>query len=93
MIAMSLKTFIIKVLAFINIYLLSFTRMEGDTHIKCSCKDYIIRTVLKQANNLKFKNNFLKFILYLLLLPINYDKSYSTFLQAPLENQLESFEL
>ena len=36
MIAMSFKTFKIKVLVFINIYLLSFTRLEDDTHIKYS---------------------------------------------------------
>ena len=36
MIEMSFRTFIIKVLVFINTCLLSFLRMEGDTHIKCS---------------------------------------------------------
>jgi len=36
MIAMSLRTFKIKVLFFIFIYLLSFSRLEADTHIKCS---------------------------------------------------------
>lgn len=36
MIAMSLRTFITKVLVFINIYPLSFPRLEDDTHIKCS---------------------------------------------------------
>ena len=33
------RTFIIKVLFFI-VFLLSFTRLEDDTHIKCSYKNY-----------------------------------------------------
>ena len=36
MIEMSFSTFMVKVLVFINIYLLSFSRLEDDTHIKCS---------------------------------------------------------
>jgi len=36
MIAMSFKTLIIKFLVFIYIYLLSFSRLEDDTHIKYS---------------------------------------------------------
>ena len=51
MIAMSFRTFIIKVLVFINIYLLSFSRLEDDTHIKCSYNNYTIIAFLYQYFN------------------------------------------
>ena len=71
MIAMSFRTFIIKVLIFIFIYLLSFSRLEDDTHIKCSCQNYIISKFIKQANRWKVFN-ILKSNLKLILIIIVY---------------------
>jgi len=53
MIAIRRRTLIIKVLFFV-VSLLSFSRLEDNTHIKCSYKNYILRIVLKQANKLNF---------------------------------------
>ena len=71
MIAMSFRTFIIKVLVFIFIYLLSFSRLEDDTHIKCSCQNYITSKFIKQANRWKVFN-ILKSNLKLILIIIVY---------------------
>ena len=60
MIAMSFRAFIIKVFVFINIYLLSLSRLEDDTHIKCSYQNYLISVALKQAN----KQIFLPFVTF-----------------------------
>ena len=57
MIAIRRRTFIIKVLFFI-VSLLSFTRLENDTHIKCSYQNYTISKLIIQANKLHFMKFF-----------------------------------
>ena len=59
MIAIRRRTLIIKVLFFI-VSLLSFSRLEDDTHIKCSYQNYLISVALKQAN----KQIFLPFVTF-----------------------------
>ena len=49
------KTFKIKVLVFIIIYLLSSLKIRGDTHIKCSYWNYTLSKLFKQAQKLKFQ--------------------------------------
>ena len=59
MIAIRRRAFIIKVLFFI-VSLLSFSRLEDDTHIKCSYSNYIIIKFIKTSEQMKvlvrFKN-------------------------------------